>query len=168
MHPKPHKFLTFLFSLLPGAGHMYFGLMKRGLSFMALLFTCIAGAAIFQVFQLAWIFVLAIPVVWFVAFFDFWRFPRMAEEEKAAAHQNDEFLFIKSNSLALPNGFSRRARIVVGICLIAAAAQMLMQHFNLWWQYRSFFGAAAIITLGLLLIFWKARAPKQEAMQDEE
>ena len=172
MHPKPHKFLTFLFSLLPGAGHMYFGLMKRGISFMILFCACFAGIAILNRFfifqQIAWVFALTIPVAWFVAFFDFWRLVRMTQEEKTAAHQNDALLFIKSNSFALPSGFSRRARIVAGILLIAAAIQILMEQSGLWWQYRPFFGAATIIGIGLLLIFWKARKPKQEAAHDEK
>ena len=34
MKKQKNKFLLFVFSLCPGAGHMYMGLMKMGLSFM--------------------------------------------------------------------------------------------------------------------------------------
>ncbi|HZK35012.1 MAG TPA: hypothetical protein VFD33_06865 [Bacillota bacterium] len=33
--------LTFLFSLLPGGGHLYLGLMRRGVQLMTLFFACI-------------------------------------------------------------------------------------------------------------------------------
>ena len=38
MKKEKSKFLTFCFSLLPGAGHMYMGFMKMGLSLMAAFF----------------------------------------------------------------------------------------------------------------------------------
>ena len=34
MKKKKNRFWLFVFSLLPGAGHMYMGFMKMGLSFM--------------------------------------------------------------------------------------------------------------------------------------
>ncbi len=35
---KKSKFLTFVFSMLPGAGHMYMGFMNMGVSFMSAFF----------------------------------------------------------------------------------------------------------------------------------
>ena len=39
---KKGKFLTFMFSFIPGAAEMYMGFMKMGVSLMALFFLCVA------------------------------------------------------------------------------------------------------------------------------
>lgn len=46
MKKKKSKFWLFLFSLFPGAGHMYLGLMRMGLSFMLGFMTLIAVVAV--------------------------------------------------------------------------------------------------------------------------
>lgn len=58
-------FLLFLCSLIPGAGELYMGFKKRGVSMMAIFWgivalTCVSG--------LEW-FALALPVVWAYSFF---------------------------------------------------------------------------------------------------
>ncbi len=62
-----NSFLTFLFSLVPGGGQMYMGLMKRGMQIMALFF------AIFTLTIGLDIPSIGIPLlflVWFYNFFD--------------------------------------------------------------------------------------------------
>jgi hypothetical protein len=182
MHPNPHKFLSFIFSLVPGAGHMYIGLMKRGASLMIAFFSCIAATVFFGRLPLfSTIFSLSIPVAWFVSFFDFWRYPRMNPDEKSLVE--DDFFFGNSK-IKLPQGpLMRKVRIVIGILLILAGAQTLYAQFisrylwvwfnsnnviNFFQSLPSLIGALLIITIGLLLIFWKARQIKQEARYDEE
>ena len=46
MRRKKSKFLTFIFSLLPGAGEMYMGFMKMGVSLMAEFFGIIFLATV--------------------------------------------------------------------------------------------------------------------------
>lgn len=59
-------FLTFCFSLIPGAGQMYLGLMKRGLSLMT-----IAGAFGICMFELGSIlFIVPFLIVMAYSFFD--------------------------------------------------------------------------------------------------
>ena len=178
-----NKFLLFMFSLIPGAGHMYIGLMKRGLSLMAAFFACIAATALFRgVFST--LFALMIPIAWFASFFDFWRYPRMNEEERQA-NMNDDFIFPGKRNFDLLNSSTmRKVRIVAGIVLIFAGLQSLYYSFfhqfiwnfitsdrlrELLWNIPSLFGAVAIIVVGLLLIFWKARQiKKEEVNRDEE
>jgi len=182
MNQKPNGALTFLFSLVPGAGHMYFGLMKRGASFMLAFFGSIFATAFvgryFSILSVA--FALLIPVTWFIAFFDFWRFPRMGEEERAAV--TDEFLMVKQ--LHLPqDSVMRKVRIGAGILLILAGLQRLYAefHWRVLYQYLhserlitllgnlpAMLGAVAIIVVGLLLILWKSKQIKKEANDDEE
>jgi len=165
---------------------MYLGLMKRGLSFMGVFFGCIAAAVFFSNMFRQFLFgievatVLALPVLWFASFFDFWRFPRMNPDERAAVQ--DDFLLPKN--LKMPKIITtRKIRIVGGVLLIFAGLQYLYVMFirdyiwyeqlhsqlaNLLRNLPSVVGAILIITAGLALIFWKAKQIKREAVNDGE
>ena len=181
LHPNPNQFLTVLFSFIPGAGHMYLGLMKRGASFMVGFALAIAGAGLFGMFNLIQIaFGILIPVVWFIAFFDFWRYPRMSPEEKAAV--TDDFIIPKG--IQFPGGAAMNKAILVGgVLLVLAGGSLLYRYFSwyiveqflhserliyLFHQLPTLLSALAIIVVGLLLIFWKSRQLKKEAGRDEK
>lgn len=66
MIKKRSAFLTFCFSMLPGAGHMYNGFMKRGLTLMTMFFASFALGGIFAFSVLTWV----APIIWFYSFFD--------------------------------------------------------------------------------------------------
>lgn len=66
MQRKQSKALTVFFSLLPGAGHMFMGFMKRGISLMSLFFLIIFLSSWLGIGPLLY----ALPVLWFYAFFD--------------------------------------------------------------------------------------------------
>lgn len=59
-------FLTFIFACCPGAGQMYLGYMRRGLSLMTLFFGIIFLSAFFSFGLLC----VLLPVIWAYAFFD--------------------------------------------------------------------------------------------------
>jgi len=160
---------------------MYLGLMKRGASIMAAFFGCIAAAAFFSSLELfGYVFGLMIPVLWFVAFFDFWRYPRMSPEEKALV-QDD---FIIPQGVNFPGGSAmRKARVVAGLLLIIAGAYQLYRIFLWDFIFRyvrsellidllnrlpTLMGGLAIIAIGLLLILWKSRQIKKEAESFEK
>lgn len=63
---QPNRFLAFLFSLVPGAGHMYLGLMKRGLQLMLIFAIFIGVLSLFNIGE----FQLLVFVIWFYSFFD--------------------------------------------------------------------------------------------------
>ena len=84
---KPNKFLTFLFALIPGAGHMYLGYLKRGISIMLLLFFIILCSSIFFIFF--WI----IPIIWFAAFFDTFKLYNCIAVDEAP---KDDYLFVET------------------------------------------------------------------------
>lgn len=44
---KKSRFLTFCFSVVPGAGHMYLGLINKGLILMSMFFSVVVGLSIF-------------------------------------------------------------------------------------------------------------------------
>ena len=78
--------LTFLFSLWPGAGQMYLGYTKRGVSLMTG-FLVMLGISSFFNLDISIIFG---PVIWFFAFFDTWTIYNMDQAQRIAAP--DDFL----------------------------------------------------------------------------
>ncbi len=64
---KYNKFYTALLSIVPGAGHMYLGLMKKGLQFMFMFFSVIIITDL--IYSARSLTILNI-VIWFYAFFD--------------------------------------------------------------------------------------------------
>ena len=66
MEKSNRKTITMILSIIPGAGHMYIGLAKKGLTFMSIFF--------FAVFFMGWLnislFLFILPVIWFYSFFD--------------------------------------------------------------------------------------------------
>lgn len=63
---KKSKAVATILSIFPGAGHMYLGLQKRGLQFMAAFLFAIY---ILDILRLS-IFLFLIPLIWFYSFFD--------------------------------------------------------------------------------------------------
>lgn len=77
MTNKKNKFFTLVFSCCPGAGEMYFGLYKHGVSLMGTFFGIMAVA-----FWLGWeelLFIL--PVIWCYSFFHTHNLRKLEEEE---------------------------------------------------------------------------------------
>ncbi|AFS77941.1 hypothetical protein Curi_c08710 [Gottschalkia acidurici 9a] len=64
---KYNKILAMICSLIPGGGHMYLGLMKKGLQFMFLFFGVIV---ITDLIYSARSFTILNIMIWFYAFFD--------------------------------------------------------------------------------------------------
>lgn len=64
MSPKS-PFLTFILSWVPGLGHLYLGLNRRGLQFMIGFFVCVALIQL-----LPSVFPFAVAIIWFYALFD--------------------------------------------------------------------------------------------------
>jgi len=84
---KKNSFLTFLFSLIPGAGQMYLGLLKKG-SVIMLSFFIIIGLISFLHLSALTVF---LPVVWFYAFFDTFNLKYLSDEERSAIDQRFAF-----------------------------------------------------------------------------
>lgn len=84
---KKSGFLTFCFSLMPGAGEMYLGFMKMGVSLMGLFFAVIAVSIFLNVGSVMLIDV----VLWFYSFFHVHNLAGLTDEEFLAVE--DEFLF---------------------------------------------------------------------------
>lgn len=119
MTKKKNAFLTFCFSMIPGAGEMYMGFMKMGLSLMTLFFLIVTVAVWLEMGPLV---VMAV-VVWFYSFFHVHNLRGMADEDFYALE--DDYLFHLSDSewvrRRMRTGYRKLAAvilIVVGVVLI--------------------------------------------------
>ena len=74
---RKNKFFTFVLACLPGAGQMYQGLLKRGISLMLLFWGIVAVSATLYLPFISF----ALPVVWFYAFFDAMNRSNMTVDE---------------------------------------------------------------------------------------
>lgn len=79
------KMITMVLSIVPGAGHMFIGLMKKGLILMSLFF--------FMIFFMGWLhmslFLFIIPVIWFYSFFDAFHFMKAEGSYKDVFNKED-------------------------------------------------------------------------------
>lgn len=86
MTRKKSKFLTFICSLIPGAGEMYLGFMKQGISIMTLTLVVFSvGGAIFPPL------ITFVAVLWFYSFFHTHNLNALPDEEFYAVE--DEYFF---------------------------------------------------------------------------
>lgn len=66
MNIDKSPFLNFIFSFLPGAGHMYQGMMRKGTALMLAFFGIIAAGSLLYIDPIYFL----LPVVWCYSFFD--------------------------------------------------------------------------------------------------
>lgn len=94
---KKSRFLSFCFSLLPGAAEMYMGFMKAGISLMLTFFLCIAVSG----WMNQTIIIMFDVVIWFYGFFHANHLASLSDEEFAQV--KDEYLFGLDSTLAAKN-----------------------------------------------------------------
>lgn len=112
MRKKKSKFWTVVFSFLPGAGHMYMGFMKLGISLMGLFFFIIFLASWLDFGPLTFI----LPVLWFYSFFDCLNKCYASDEEFMS--MPDDYLFSGSRMPYLGRVLDSRGRVIVGLLLL--------------------------------------------------
>lgn len=122
MYKKKSRFLTFIFSMLPGAGHMYLGLMKNGISLMSVFFFLFFIASWFNIGALMYV----IPVVWFYAFFDCLNKSGMDEEEFLGV--KDEYLFSIGSLMKIDDNVLKKRGAIIGICLLIFGCYLLLNN----------------------------------------
>lgn len=119
MIKQRNKFWTFIFALIPGAGQMFLGFLKYGISLMIIFFGIIALSDITRINQFCYI----LPIIWFFSFFDAinkrWRSP------EEFSQLSDDYLF-KSNTLASINKmFHHKGNLILGIAIIVVGIAAL-------------------------------------------
>jgi hypothetical protein len=101
-----------VFAFLPGAGHMYNGFMKLGVSFMGLFFGIWIVASVINIGPIAFL----AAVVWFYAFFDCINRIFLADDEFYA--QEDYYLFTREQMEKWNINLFKERNLLVGIVLI--------------------------------------------------
>ncbi|WP_027398733.1 hypothetical protein [Anaerovorax odorimutans] len=111
MIKKRNQFWTMIFAFVPGAGHMYNGFMKLGVSFMGLFFGFWAITLLLKIGTIG----LLTPVIWFYAFFD--CINRTFLDDEDFYSQEDDYLFnILSNDKDLE--YIKSKKYIIGVILV--------------------------------------------------
>lgn len=118
MRKKGNGFLRFVFSLLPGAGEMYMGFMKMGVSLMAMFFLIIMLASILELGPVMLIGV----IVWFYGFFHVHNLASMPDDRFAAV--NDDYL-VHIGQGSDGREFLQKYKEVIAVLLIICGAVLL-------------------------------------------
>jgi len=165
---KKNSFLTFCFSLFPGAGQMYMGFMKRGVSLMSAFFLLIFLAIWLNLEPL----MLIMPIIWFFAFFDTHNLRSTPDDEFYTIE--DDFIIIPDFAKEKAKVFQSKYRTVLAIALIIIGGSILWNNLfdiliwsmpdfiseyirNLGYILPQLFIGAAIIAFGFYLIRGKKK-----------
>lgn len=121
MKKKKNNFLLFCFSLVPGAGEMYLGFMKMGVSLMGLFMLSIALTSYTNMGVLAF----AIVVIWTYSFFHANNLGGLSDEQ--FYQMEDTYLFGAEEGT--PGSLIAKYRKVLAAILIVLGVSMLWQTF---------------------------------------
>lgn len=182
MKKKKNRFWLFVFSLIPGAGHMYIGFMKMGLSFMLGFFLACGVVGITNIAVLA-----VFPVtIYIYAFFHANNVGSLDDEAFAALE--DEYLFGFADMDYSRFKLNRKNRniaavvfIILGICMLWNVGFDMLRDYMGWdnpvirtLYYlvqnelpRAVIGIA-VIWFGVSLLRGKKDAPVMQIEQKEE
>ena len=156
MTNQKNRFFTLVFSCCPGAGEMYMGLYRQGVSLMGLFFGTIALAAWLGFEEL--IFFIC-PIVWCYSFFHTHNLRRMTEEEFATVE--DRFIFADYVNLDRDWKCSPKHRRVFGFVLLLIALSELWKQ-AMYLMERFFYIPDFAWALSLM------REPKDEETEDTD
>lgn len=133
MKKKKNRFWLFVFSLWPGAGHMYIGFMKMGMSFML---GFLLSLALVGVTNLGWLAIFPI-IIYVYAFFHANNLGGLDDEEFAA--MEDEYLFGLADMGQYRLRLSGKNRNVAAVVLIIVGVCMLWNMaFDIFVDYVGF------------------------------
>lgn len=124
MRKKKSKFLTFVFSLLPGAGHMYMGFMKTGISFMAMFFFLIFLSSFLNIGPILYI----LPLVWFYSFFDCLNKENSSDDD--FLRLEDNYLFSADKIVNIDKGIFKKNKLFAGILLLLLGIYLVWDNFT--------------------------------------
>lgn len=178
MTRKKNGFITFCCSFLPGAGEMYMGFMKMGLSLMGLFWALICLAAMLNIGPIIFVTI----VVWFYSFFHVHNLAGLSEEQFAGV--KDEYLFHVDTVFEMEKGKVQKYRKGFAAVLIIMGALLLWNGFtdicysylpdyivrvlrNIGYSVPQMVVGAAIIVGGFYMIRGKKKELEDSAGQEE-
>ena len=119
--------LTFLFAFCPGAGQMYQGYMKRGLSLITMFCVAFGAGTLLEVLYVA------MPIVWMYSFFD--TFNLRAQIGAGTAPQDDYLVHINWHDQRMEQ-FMLDSHKLLGWGLIAVEVASLKKLNSSWPHIR--------------------------------
>lgn len=176
---KKNGFLTFCFAFIPGAGQMYQGYMKRGLSLIGLCCLAAVVGSLFYPLQMAVICICC--VIWMYSFFDTFN---LRAQLTAGLIPKDDYLVHLGRDVTLDQFLQRRHKIfgwvlvAVGIYTLYDGLLMNFLRDLYWntdnnWIIRMIYNilnevptvviCLAVIALGV----WLVRGPRQKNQNDQ-
>lgn len=179
MKKQKHGFWVFIFSLIPGAGEMYMGFKKQGLSIMLLFWGSIALASITGLGWLA----MFLPVIWFYSFFNVHNLKSLSEEEFYSVEDNyilhmDQFSGDMRKFFQKHQSAAAWVLILFGICILWSRFTSLLYFivpnnmadyvYNICNSLPQIVIAAGIIATGIYLLTQQKKKLKQETETKEE
>ena len=179
MKKQKHGFWVFIFSLIPGAGEMYMGFKKQGISIMLLFWGSIALASITGLGWLA----MFLPVIWFYSFFNVHNLKSLSEEEFYSVEDNyilhmDQLSGDMGKFLQKHQSAAAWVLILLGICILWSRFTSLLYLivptnivdyvYNICNSLPQIIIAAGIIAAGIYLLTQQKKKLKQETETKEE
>ncbi len=175
MTKQKHGFLVFIASLIPGAGEMYMGFRKQGVSIMLLFW---GAFALGSMTGLDWLIFL-IPVLWLYSFFNVHNLKSLSEEDFYSVE--DTYILHLDQFIGSTDNAFKKHQTVVAALLIFFGASILWNNLTdiLYWIMPRYFGnffstvfyqlpgsvvAVAIIAAGVYLL----RNKKQQLDTEEK
>lgn len=177
MTRKKNRFLTFIFSLVPGAGEMYMGFMKQGVTLM--------GAFFLLLFLASWLnigpLLFALPILWCYGFFHVHNLKSLPDEEFYAIE--DDYLFHLDLILPKSINMDKKSKNILAGILIVVGAVVLLNNLrdmigwllpsylmNWYWSVMNRLPQLVIAVVLILGGIWLIRGKKKEldAQENEE
>lgn len=172
MNNQKNRFWTFCLSLVPGAGEMYFGLYKEGVSLMLAFFLLFLLPMIFELAP----FALLAVILWFYSFLHTHNLRSMPLEE--FCQLEDRFFW---EGVDLGFSWDNRYRGIAAVALIVIGAYLLWDNlfgwltrylpgvfYNFVWRLPRLVVGVLIILLGVWLISGKRKKLEQEEQTQGE
>ncbi len=166
MKRKKNRFLTFLCSLVPGAGEMYMGFMKMGLSLLIIFMGIIVVAAFTEITELVFVAI----VVWIYSFFHANNLAGMPDND--FQELEDKYMLVSLEEQPLSRNLQKLIAgllIFFGVILLGESFLRMLPDFL--WEYLSpilhylpRMGVAVIlILLGIKLIQGKKEVLEEKS-----
>lgn len=128
MTRKKRGLWTFLFSLLPGAGEMYLGFMKQGVSLMCIFLGWFAFCA-WSGFEVG-LFVL--PVIWFYSFFHVHNLVSLPDEE--FYQQEDYYMLLQLDKIVSFDKWERgKVKFIAAVLIFIGGYTILTTLWESFW-----------------------------------
>ena len=166
MKRKKNRFLTFLCSLVPGAGEMYMGFMKMGLSLLIIFMGIIVVAAFTNITELVFVAI----VVWIYSFFHANNLAGMPDND--FQELEDKYMLVSLEEQPLSRNLQKLIAglliffgiILLGESFIRMLPDFLREYLSPILRYLPRMGVAVIlILLGIKLIQGKKEVLEEKS-----